>query len=151
MPDDRIAAWRWLLHAHASAVHAIEADLKRAKTIPLTWYDVLLELNAAPDKRLRMQELSDRVVLSRTRVSRVVDELVDGGLVERAPCAEDGRASFAVLTRRGRAELRRTAPLYLAGIEEHFARLLTDDERAVLATALERVATHHRQVASRTG
>jgi DNA-binding MarR family transcriptional regulator len=150
MSEDRIAAWRWLLLAHAAALRAIEADLRRAKAIPLTWYDVLLELNAAPDRRLRMQELSDRVVLSRTRVSRLVDELVNEGLVERAPCAEDRRASFAVLTRRGKAELRRTAPVYLAGIEEHFTRLLTASERAVLTTALERVATHHREAASRS-
>src|SRR4029450_4085475 len=94
MPDDRadpIGAWRWLLLAHAAALRAIEADLRRAGTIPLTWYDVLLELNAGPDERLRMQELSDRVVLSRTRVSRLVDELVEEGLVERVPSGEGRR------------------------------------------------------------
>ena len=141
--DDRVGAWRWLLLAHAAALRAIEADLRRAGTIPLTWYDVLLELNAAPDDRLRMQELSDRVVLSRTRVSRLVDELVEEGLVERVPSEEDRRATFAVLTPRGKAELRRTAPIYLAGIEEHFTRLLNERERTVVAEALERVATHH--------
>ena len=74
---DRVSAWRALLTAHAGALRAIEEELARAGTIPLPWYDVLLELNAAPGRRLRMSELADRVVLSRTRVSRVVDELVE--------------------------------------------------------------------------
>jgi len=149
MPEDRVAAWRSMLLAHAAALRAIEADLRRAKTIPLTWYDVLLELNAAPERRLRMQELSDRVVLSRTRVSRLVDELVREGLVQRAPCPEDRRATHAILTPQGKAELRRTAPVYLAAIEEHFTRLLTSDEQAVLTAALERVAAHHRAMLPR--
>jgi Transcriptional regulators len=67
--------------------------------VPLSWYDVLLELNAAPDRRLRMSELGQRTVLSRTRVSRVVDELATAGLAERQPDQADGRSSFAVSPR----------------------------------------------------
>ena len=141
---DDVAAWRAMLLAHAGALRAIEDDLARARTIPLAWYDVLLELNAAPGRRLRMTELGDRVVLSRTRVSRIVDELVKAGLVERAPDPADGRASFACLTKAGRDELRRTAPHYLDGIERHFTSLLDDDERAAVTEALTRVAAHHR-------
>lgn len=142
--DDRIAAWRAMLLAHAGAVRAIEDDLADAGGIGLGWYDVLLELNAAPKRRLRMSELGNRAVLSRTRVSRIVDELVKAGHVERVPDPDDGRASFACLTPAGRDELRRTAPLYLAGIERHFTSLLDDRERAVVASALLRVAEHHR-------
>ena len=120
----------------------IEADLARVRTIPLTWYDVLLELNAAPQRRLRMRALADRVVLSRTRVSRLVDELVGEGLVERQPDPSDGRSAFAVITPRGRDALRRTAPHYLASIERHFTSLLTDAERRMIADALKRVANH---------
>ena len=83
--DARIDAWRSLLLAHSRVLRAIEADLARKRLLPLRWYDVLLELNGAPARRLRMQELASRVVLSRTRVSRVVDELVREGLVERVP------------------------------------------------------------------
>src|ERR671931_935674 len=137
--DHDVAAWRALLLAQNAVLKAIEADLAAAGQIPLTWYDVLLELNAAPGRRLRMQELASRVVLSRTRVSRLVDELVAAGLVERLPDPADGRASFASITRRGRAALRRAAPVYLAGIERYFTRHLTQREKQTLTAALGRV------------
>jgi DNA-binding MarR family transcriptional regulator len=142
--DDRVAAWRALLLAHSAVVRAIETDLARERLIPLGWYDVLLELNAAPERQLRMSDLADRVVLSRTRVSRVVDELERLGLVQRTPDDLDRRASLAVLTQQGRDELRRTAPRYLDGIERHFTSLLSDRQRKVVAEALTTVAEHHR-------
>ena len=93
-----VDAWRDLLVAH-SRWSAVEAELRAAGQVPLSWYDVLLEPNAAPD-RCRMSELGHRAVLSRTRVSRVVDELAAAGLAERQPDQADGRSSFAVLTNR---------------------------------------------------
>jgi DNA-binding MarR family transcriptional regulator len=132
-----------MLLAHAAAVRAIETELSAKGLVPLAWYDVLLELNAAKGRRLRMSELGERVVLSRTRVSRVVDDLEGAGLVKRVANPEDGRSSFAQLTDKGRAELRRAAPAYLAGIDEHFLALLNDTERQTVGTALRRVAQHH--------
>jgi DNA-binding MarR family transcriptional regulator len=137
--DDRVAAWRALLLAQNAVLRAIEAALARAGQIPLTWYDVLLELNAAPERRLRMQDLAGRVVLSRTRVSRLVDELVTQGLVQRQPDPTDGRASFAVITRAGRDALRKAAPIYLSGIDQYFTRHLSDEEQATIVRALGRV------------
>ena len=131
-----------LLLAHAAALRAIEQDLSRGG-VPLTWYDVLLELNAADRRRLRMQELSARVVLSRTRVSRLVDEMVTEGLVEKRPDVDDRRSTWAVLTRKGRDALRRTAPAYIAGIHEHFTRHLTPDEQQMVSRALAKVVTAH--------
>ena len=96
--DPEVAAWRGLLVAHSRLVPAVEADLRAAGQVPLSWHDVLLELNAVPERRLRMTDLGQRVVLSRTRVSRVVDELAAAGLAERQPDETDGRSSFAVLT-----------------------------------------------------
>jgi len=141
--EDQVAAWRALLLAHSGAVRAIEADLAAAGTIPLSWYDVLLELNSAANRRLRMQDLAARVLLSRTRVSRLVDEIVQAGLVERMPDPDDGRATFAVITSTGRSELRRTAPRYLAGIDTHFTSLFTAEERKQLTGLLQRVADRH--------
>jgi len=83
--DPEVAAWRGLLVAHSRLVPAVEADLRAAGQVSLSWYDVLLELNGAPGRRLRMSELGQRAVLSRTRVSRVVDELAAAGLAEREP------------------------------------------------------------------
>jgi DNA-binding MarR family transcriptional regulator len=136
-----VEAWRMMLLAHAAAVRAIEQDVGR-HGIPLTWYDVLLELHAAGG-RLRMQELSDRVVLSRTRVSRLVDELVGEGLVLKQPDDADRRSTWAVITDDGRDALRRTAPVYLAGIQEHFGRHLTAAEQRSVARALSKVVAAH--------
>jgi DNA-binding MarR family transcriptional regulator len=132
-----------MLLAHAAALHAIDAELSQSGHVPLAWYDVLLELNAAPGRRLRMSELGDRVVLSRTRVSRIVDDMVGAGLVERVANPDDGRSSFAQMSDKGRAELRRAAPAYRSGIEKHFLGLLSTSEQGVLAAALQRVAEHH--------
>jgi DNA-binding MarR family transcriptional regulator len=137
--DDAMAPWRSLLLTHAAAVRAVERDLARAGHIPLTWYDVLLELNAAPGRRLRMQELADRVVLSRSRVSRVVAELERAGLVERHHDPADARAVLASLTAEGRGRLRAAAPAYRAAVEKRFSAHLDERERRTLARLLDKV------------
>jgi len=142
--EDSVAAWRALLLAQSAVLRAIDADLHQAGHISLHWYDVLLELNAAPDRRLRIQELASRVVLTRTRVSRLVDRLADAGLVSREPDPDDGRACFAVITRVGREALRAAAPAYLAGIERHFARHLTCDQARTITEGLDQVVAAHR-------
>lgn len=140
---DRVGVWRAVLLGQHRVVQAIERDLAAAQMIPLSWYDVLLELNAAPDRCLRMQDLAERVVLSRSRVSRVVDELERDGYVERHADPADGRATLAQMTAAGRREFRRTAKLYVEAIEEHFTRHLTDLERLTFTTGLRRVIDHH--------
>lgn len=138
-----VGAWRAVLLAQSRVVRAIERDLDAAAAIPLGWYDVLLELNAAPDRRLRMQELAARAVLSRTRVSRIVTELAEAGYVERREDPADRRAWLATLTPAGRAVLKETAPRYLAGIEHHFNRHLTVSDRNAVERALAKVVDAH--------
>jgi DNA-binding MarR family transcriptional regulator len=145
--ETSVQVWRVVLLAQDAVVRAIESDLAAAGAIDLSWYDVLLELDAAPEGRLRMQELADRNVLSRSRVSRLVDELVDEGYVERLPDPGDRRANLAHITRSGRAALRRAAPIYLAGIETHFTSHLTPDEQDATRKAFERVLAAHRSTA----
>lgn len=140
---DPFGAWRALLLAHSRALRAIERDLDAADTIPLGWYDVLLELNAASDRQLRMQDLAARAVLSRTRVSRIVGELEDEGFVERVPDPDDGRATLARITAAGRAALKRAAPQYLASVEQHFNRHLSPTARSSIETSLQRVVDAH--------
>jgi len=134
--DPVVEAWRGLLVAHSKLVPAVEADLRAAGQVPLSWYDVLLELNAAPDRRMRMSELGQRAVLSRTRVSRVVDELAAAELAERQPDEADGRSSFAVLTARGKDALRRAWPVYRQAIHRHLAARLTAEQCRELAALL---------------
>jgi DNA-binding MarR family transcriptional regulator len=138
--DHHLDAWRALLLAHNAAVRAIEHDVQQGGRVPLTWYDVLLELNAAGQDGLRMQEVANRVVLSRTRVSRLVDEMVRAGLVDKRPDLNDKRASWATITEEGTRALRETAPVYLRSIRTHFSAHISDREAQVLAQALGKVA-----------
>src|SRR5215468_9076447 len=135
--DPAVAAWRGLLVAHARMVPVVEADLRAAGQVSLSWYDVLLELNAAPGRKLRMSELGQRAVLSRTRVSRVVDELAAAGLAERQPDEADGRSSFAELTPAGRAALRHAWPVYRDAIRRRLSAHLTTQQCRQLATLLD--------------
>lgn len=141
--QDEIAAWRGVLLAQHRVVSAIERDLAAAGMVPLTWYDVLLELDAVPGRCLRMQDLGNRVVLSRSRVSRLVDDLERDGLVQRSPDPDDGRATLACLTPAGRRAFRRAAPVYVDSIRRHFGRLLTVAEQRTIARALDRVVAAH--------
>jgi DNA-binding MarR family transcriptional regulator len=140
LDDGRLAAWRALLNAHAAAVRAIERDLAAGDFIPLTWYDVLVALSEAPGERARMHELADRVVLSRSGLTRLVDRLEAAGLVRREASTTDRRGAFAVLTEDGKATLLRTWPAYARGIAAHFARHLSEEEADRTARVLERVA-----------
>lgn len=139
MQDDAVAAWGALLKVHAALVPRLDRALQESHGIPLTWYDVLLELNSAPGRRLTMGELGEVAAVSRTRVSRVVDELVAAGLVSREVNPEDRRSAHAVLTPRGRDRLRKAAPTYLAGIARHFSDHLGAREAATIATGLQHV------------
>lgn len=135
---DRVGAWARLLRVHAAVVPRLESALLPTG-LPITWYDVLLVLNAAPERRLRMTELGAQAVVSRERVSRVVTELERAGLVTRTPNPEDGRSWLTTITPEGRRRLRRAAPVYLRAVEEHYTRHLTDDELVVLNQALGKV------------
>jgi DNA-binding MarR family transcriptional regulator len=132
-------AWAALLQVHAALVPRLDRALQQAAGLPLSWYDVLLELAAAPGGRLTMGELAQRVVLSRTRVSRIVDELVAAGLVCREGNPADGRSAFAVLTAEGLARHRAAVPHYLASIEKEFASGLSDGELRAVGAALHTV------------
>jgi len=134
-----VGAWAALLQVHAALVPRLDRALQQAAGLPLSWYDVLLELAAAPARKLTMGELGERVVLSRTRVSRIVDELVKAGLVIREGNPDDGRSAFAVLSADGLARYRAAAPAYIAGIEREFAAALSDEELRSVAEALGKV------------
>jgi DNA-binding MarR family transcriptional regulator len=139
MSDTDVAGWAALLRVHAALVPLLDRELQAACGLPLTWYDVLLELNAAPGRRLSMGDLGQLAVVSRTRVSRVVDQLVAQGLVVREANPGDRRSAYAVITDAGRRRLRAAAPVYLGGIRRHFTARMTDTEAKTTARALEKV------------
>ncbi|KAA8889261.1 winged helix-turn-helix transcriptional regulator [Nocardia colli] len=130
-------AWSALLRVHAQLVPQLDADLRAAAGLPLAWYDVLLELDGVPP--LRMTDLGERVVLSRTRVSRLVTELETAGLVTREANPDDGRSAFVAITDAGRTRLHDAAPRYLAGIHQRFAAKLDPDELRTLTRTLGKI------------
>lgn len=138
--EEQLDAWRAFLRAHATVVDRLDHELQEAQGLPLTWYEVLLHLNRAPDHRLRLSGLAEQLLLSRSGLTRLVDRLVTAGLIEREVCHTDRRGAFAVLTPEGLARLRRAAPVHLRGVQQHFADLLTGDEVAAIRTGLGRVA-----------
>jgi len=146
-----MAAWRGFIGAHARVLANLSRELQDEESLPLTWYDVLVQLSEADEQRLRMQDLAARVLLSQSGLTRLVDRMEGAGLVERVRCAEDGRGMNARLTPAGLETLRRTYPTHLRGVRTWFSDLLSDEEAAVLARALGRVAEHARPPAGPEG
>ena len=134
-----LGAWRGLLRVHTALVRELDAELDAVHGLPLTSYDVLIYLQSAPGKRLRMAELADSVLLSRSGVTRLVDRLERDGLIVRDTCTSDGRGCFAVLTDAGEEVLARARPTHLDGVRERFLRHFSDAELKQLAEFWERV------------
>jgi DNA-binding MarR family transcriptional regulator len=133
-----IGAWRALLQAHASLLRQLEIDLEAATGLALADFDVLAQL-ALADGKLRMTQLANRALISRSGMTRRVARLVDQGLVSRASVDADGRGVDISLTEAGLARLTETAPVHARGIARYFVSRLEDDELAVLERALGKV------------
>jgi DNA-binding MarR family transcriptional regulator len=140
-PDDtHLTAWRSLLEAHAAVTDLLERELEQEQGLALSKFEVLLQLASAPGGRMRMLELAESVLLSKSGLSRLVDRMEEASLVRRERCPSDRRGAFAVLTDQGRRVLHRAAPVHLRGIQEHFACHLDSDEARVLARLLDKVS-----------
>ena len=131
-----LTAWRMFLRAHSTVVRALENELMAEHDLPLASYDVLVQLSEAPDRRLRMTELADRVLLSRSGLTRLVDRLEREGMIRREACPSDARGTLAVLTAAGIARLREAWPTHLRGVEQHVTGRLTPDEIEQLSSLL---------------
>jgi DNA-binding MarR family transcriptional regulator len=133
-------AWRAFLEAHARTTEVLSRELRAEDGLPLAWYDVLVHLSEAPERRLRMQELADAILLSKSGLTRLIDRMEREGLVSRTACSDDRRGTYAELTERGFARLEQAYPVHVAGVASHFAHLLDDDEAATLERLLRRIA-----------
>jgi DNA-binding MarR family transcriptional regulator len=136
-----LSVWRTFLRAHASITRRLEHDLAAGHMLPLPSYDVLLQLAESPQRRLRMTELADRVLLSRSGLTRLVDRLAADGLVDREPCPDDARGTFTVITEAGLDRMREAAPTHLRGIEEHVTSKLSPAELDTLGRLLRKLLT----------
>ena len=128
LSPEQFAAWSGFLRSHAQIVRALDAELEREHGLSLTSYDVLIQLSLAPDRRLRMFELADAIVLSRSGLTRLVARLERDGLVERERGEVDLRQMYARLTARGFEVLADATPTHIAGIKERFLGRLSDEQ-----------------------
>ena len=128
-----LSAWRGLLQAHARITRALDTELRAEHGLPVSSYEVLMFLADAPGHRLRMAEIADMVLLSRSGLTRLVDRLEAAGLVTRCAAEDDGRGAYAELTADGLAKLRAARQTHLDGVRRHFLSALTADEQAELA------------------
>ena len=133
-----LGAWATLLRAHATLMRRLDMDLERETGLALADFDVLAQLAEAHGE-LRMTELADRALISRSGMTRRVARLADQGLVHRDKAGTDGRGVVVALTEAGIARLAETAPVHARGISKLFVARLDDQELALLERALNKV------------
>ncbi len=132
-------AWRKFLVAHVMLIEQIEQDLAQAELPPLSWYDVLFALSEAPEQRLRLHELAEAVLLSRSNLTRLLDRLEAAGLIQREQCSSDRRGAFAVITNEGFKMLDQMWSVYGQAIEKYFACHLDANEVKFFIKILNRL------------
>lgn len=138
--DARLAPWRAFLLAHTRVFRRLDEELRAEHDLTVGEYDALLTIAQSPERRIRMRQLADQVILSKSGVTRLIDRLVDDGLVERSACLADARGAEAVLTERGLVRLRAASKTHLRGIHEHFLAVLGSDDLGVIERAMSSVA-----------
>jgi DNA-binding MarR family transcriptional regulator len=134
-----LETWSTFLRAHSGITRRLSADLLSEHGLTLNGYEVLLHLAQAPDRRLRRVDLVDRLVLTPSGVTRLLDGLERAGYVSKAACKTDARVTYAVLTDEGREKLRAASKMHIAGVRELFVDRFSDDELETLATLLSRL------------
>jgi DNA-binding MarR family transcriptional regulator len=139
LSEEELLAWGGFLTTHARLVRQLDEELREAHGMPLGTFDVLIQLSRAPGQRLRMRDLADAIVLSRSGLTRLVDRLVRDGLVERERCGEDARGAWAVLTPAGRKALKQATPTHIEGVRRLFLSCLDDDDQVRLAAVWDRL------------
>jgi DNA-binding MarR family transcriptional regulator len=138
--DPRLAPWRAFLLAHARVSRRLDEELRAEHDLSFAEYDALLNIAQAPERRIRMGQLADEVLLSKSGVTRLIDRLVGDGLVERSACLADARGAEAVLTERGLDRLRAASRTHLRGISEHFLAVVDPDALEVIERSMTAVA-----------
>jgi len=138
--DARLAPWRAFLLAHARVSRRLDEELRAEHDVSIAEYDALLTIAQAPGRRIRMGQLAEQVLLSKSGVTRLIDRLVVDGLVARDACLSDARGAEAVLTDRGLARLRAASRTHLRGINEHFLAVVETDDLEALERAMTSVA-----------
>jgi len=137
--DARLGAWRAFIHANSLLLRRMDEELQASHHLSLAEYDALLQLVNAPERRLRMSVLAERVLLSRSGITRLVDRLETAGMVARTACTTDARGAEAALTPLGVERLRAASRTHLEGVRRYFLAAMTDTDRDALERACQGV------------
>ena len=138
--DPRLAPWRAFLQAHARVSRRLDEELRAEHDLSFAEYDALLTIAQAPQRRIRMGQLAEEVLLSKSGVTRLIDRLVNDGLVERSACLADARGAEAVLTSDGLERLRAASRTHLRGISEHFLAVMDTSDLETIERSMSAVA-----------
>jgi DNA-binding MarR family transcriptional regulator len=139
--DDRpaLTSWVGLLRAHAALTRELSADLVRQHGLTINDYEVLLHLARADGRRLRRVDLADRLLLTASGITRLLDGLERAGYAEKGHCESDARVTYAVLTDAGLAKLREASDTHIGGIRSVFESRYSERELETLSALLERL------------
>ena len=140
---ERLRCWRLFFESSLALIDMLDSELQEAVGIPQRWYDVLVQLEEAPDG-LPMNELAERILYSKSGFTRVVDRMEEAGLVRRVRPEHDRRSILVLLTEEGTKTMERARLHHRDGIDRHFSRHLTDTDIKALTRALEKISTHTR-------
>lgn len=140
LDDDEMRAWRSLVAVSSRLFEQLDAELRGEHDLALADYEILSNLSEAPDRRLRMSQLAERAMVSRSRLTHHVTRMEAEGLVTREACPTDRRGAYAVLTPAGMARVEEAAPTHVAGVRRLFVDLLPRPEVPAVADALSDVA-----------
>ena len=144
--DERthLQMWRAFLETHSTVVKFLEHRMNEQHGLPLAWYDVLLQLADGPGEGLRMGELAESVLLTRSGITRLVDRMIEAELVRREPCPGDRRGYYAVITQKGLDTIEKIGPDHSKDAWEAFLGHITE-EAAVLGEVFARVLAAGKQ------
>ena len=139
LKPETLEAWRSVLFAQAKVLRALEADMMEQHDLPTSWFDVLGRLNQAPEKRLRMHELEESVIFTRSGITRLADRIEEAGLIRRERSPEDRRGVYLVITEAGIAKIDEVWPDHLVSIQKHFGQHLSVKDVKSLRSATQKI------------
>ncbi len=145
LSKEGLSAWKGLLLAHATLVEQIDKVLEAANLLPLDWYDVLLALEDSPDQKLKMSELAEQVLLSKSGLTRLADRIEAKGYICRQGCKNDRRVAYAKITPEGLKARKNSWPTYRKAIAEFYGAHMSPDEAATVGQVLLRFVGRHRE------
>ncbi|MER7706502.1 MarR family transcriptional regulator [Kitasatospora sp. NPDC097605] len=144
-------AWMTVVHAFSLVSKTLDRELIDAHGVSLAWFEVLARLHRRPEGRLRMQELSQSLVVSKASVTKLIDRMELAGLVRRQTATDDRRVTYAVITDTGRITLAAALPTQIGNIRRHFAQFLSEEELNTLRALLEKVVSGQATLGGQSG